>query len=110
MPFDPALPTDRDWLRLQIGDTTTPELLSDATYTALLLQAPDRDAALIFVVQAALGRVTLLEERVSTDGTSIDYGDRSARLTALLARLTASTSGQGMRADQRTTHVRVEPW
>jgi hypothetical protein len=38
--FDPALPTDRDWVRLLIGDTDPlHEALTDATIDALIAKA-----------------------------------------------------------------------
>jgi len=40
MSFDPALPTDRDWMRLLTGDTDTAnEQLADTTLDALLVEA-----------------------------------------------------------------------
>ena len=39
MPFNPALVTDIDHLRLAVGDTADPSWLDDVTYQALLTQA-----------------------------------------------------------------------
>lgn len=39
MSFDPSLPTDKDWVRLLIGDTDAPETLADSTIEALIAEA-----------------------------------------------------------------------
>ncbi len=83
MPFNPALVTDIDHLRLAVGDTADPSWLDDVTYQALLTQAGgDYTAALPAVFTAVLAHVGMLASKMSADAVILEYADRLATLRA----------------------------
>jgi len=70
--FDPSLPTDKDWVRLLIGDTDpTDEAVTDATIAALLVEVQAHGAsaeAAKYCAAAQAGSVAMAFWMASTGG------------------------------------------
>lgn len=70
--FDPALSTDKDWVRLLIGDTAAPFTLQDETIEALLTEALALGASALgskYCAAAQAGEVALSRWTASGGGT-----------------------------------------
>lgn len=66
--YDPGLPTDRDWVRLKIGDTdTADQILSDEEIDALLEDASSKEWAARDAVDAILSRFARSVDRSMGD-------------------------------------------
>jgi len=85
--YDPTLPTDKDVVRLYLGDTTSPELLTDAQIEAVLALYPSNISAAISVLAQSL--VTRFAQQPTSitlpSGLSISYAERIKAWAALAA-------------------------
>lgn len=64
-------------VRAGVGDIVSPGLLPDATYTAVLVEQADNEAAAIRALAAALAaRYAIEPDSISDDGTTLTWRER----------------------------------
>ncbi len=94
--YDETLPTAKDRMRLQLGDTeVSPEenaLLSDETYTALLVQFVTEPEATARAAESLALRYAQEPDSVSISGDSYSWRDRVKSWLELARRLRAGAT------------------
>lgn len=92
--YDPSVPTDRDWVRLNIPDTSVsaavPALLQDQELDALLANEPNKHFAAARALSILYGRWAALGEGVlekEVDALRIKRGIDSTAAQAIQARI-----------------------
>lgn len=94
MTYDPALSTDRDWMRYRLGDTDDANPIApDATYDAVLADADDwRLAAARMARSFASTYASKPQGLTADDGSGLRYGDRAKAWLSIAAELEAEAS------------------
>jgi len=89
MSFNPALPTLRDRIRIQVGDTNVAsEIYPDATYDAAISQYSDWKLAMASMAEAVAVAIEQDVSSFSAGGDlSVSWSDRTRSLRALALRL-----------------------
>lgn len=100
MAYDPALTTDRDWMRSRLGDTDdAAPFAPDETYDAYLAAADDnwRLAAAALARSLASTAINRPSSLSAPDEGSISWNDRAAAWLKIAAELEAEATrlGQG---------------
>lgn len=98
MSFDPALPTDVDWMRDRLGDTSNDpatEWKPDETYDAYLALHVDwRLAAAALAISLSNSPTMALTSFSASGDMSVSWGDRRAHLLKVAADLRAEVSAE----------------
>jgi len=96
--FNPALTSNRDWLRFRLGDRdTTAPLFPDATYDAVLVAAGSITAALQTLAAALIAEYSRKPEVVDITGAlKAEWKSRLATWQALAGGGTTAYDGGGM--------------
>lgn len=90
--YDPALSTDKDKVRLFIGDTdTTAQLFSDEEISALLVSVPSPSLAAALLADAQAAKYSRFSA-ISIDGASFAYQQRADMFRTLANRLRAQAT------------------
>ena len=102
--YDPALPTDLDWIRFQIGDTSSPFRLPNETIDAVLVEESNKWLAAARCGNLALAAASGGLSSKSVDGLSISWGGTEDTYRSHLSWLQAEGVRQSMTA-QGKSHV-----
>ena len=99
MSYDPALSTDRDWMRSRLGDTDdAAPFAPDETYDAYLAAADDNWRLAAAALARSLASTAVNRPRsISLAGDpAISWGDRAAAWLQIAAELEAEASRLGI--------------
>ena len=97
MTFDPALSTDRDWMRQRLGDTDdAAPIVPDATYDAYLADAGSWRLAAAALARSLASAAVNRPRSLTGEGVgAISWGDRAAAWLKIAAELEAEASRLG---------------
>lgn len=85
MPYDPTLPTDKDYVRFVLGDTETTELLPDTQILAVLA-TNTRNGTIALLAQGLAARYAQRVDRVTLpSGLSVAWSERVKYWLSLVA-------------------------
>jgi len=97
--YDDALPTDRDRARSILGDTQDlPDdaLLTDEHIDAVLAWQASLDGAVAFLAAELAARFARQPVRVTSNGKTVDYGERLAHWRTIAGEARADAAGGGL--------------
>lgn len=102
MSFDPSLPTVRDRLRLQLGDTTgveATEFMSDATYDAVYAYNGNKEPeTLLALAEGMIAKFSQSASRINLGDMEFSWRDRMKAWSAIVQKfegIAASAGGGG---------------
>jgi hypothetical protein len=98
MSFDPSLPSVRDRLRLQLGDTTgvaATEFLGDGTYDAVYAYNGNNEiAALVSLAQALIAKFAQAASRINLGDMSFSWRDRMVAWNGIITKFKGVAEAQ----------------
>lgn len=94
MTYDPALSTDRDWMRYRLGDTDDANPIApDATYDAELAAADTWQLAAARMARSFASRYASKPQGLTADdGSGLRYGERHKAWLTIASSLEAEAS------------------
>lgn len=94
--YDPEIPTDKDWVRLTIGDTNESfPLMQDEEIEYYITETGSKESAAIACVEAIIPKLALLYNRKKNADSEIEYdaASRTKWYNDLLDKLLSKYSG-----------------
>jgi hypothetical protein len=95
--YNENLPTVKDWMRLQLGDTNVDPvenaLRSDEEYLAALNTEGDKISATVFLAESLAAEFGQEPDSVDASGKAVTWKDRVKTWLALAERLRARAAG-----------------
>lgn len=127
MSFDPSLPTVRDRLRLQLGDTTgveATEFMSDETYDAVYAYHGNREPeTLLALAEGMIAKFSQAASRINLGDMEFSWRDRMTAWKGIVEKfsgISAASTGSGFvimypqRDDENLSEYErpfsMEPW
>lgn len=106
--FDPALSTERDWIRVTLGDVDmNAPLVSDEQIAAVRSAALTRDSAILSLAEQVIARLAQEPDSIAEAGITVSYRERLTALRALAGRLRASLAASATAGSSAPTHSRA---
>jgi hypothetical protein len=95
--FDPSLPSVRDRLRLQLGDTDEgTELLPDDTYDAVYAYHGNSEAAtLVALAESLIAKFSQAASRINLGDMEFSWRDRMTAWKAIIEKFEGISAGVG---------------
>lgn len=99
MSFDPSLPTVRDRLRLQLGDTTgveATEFMPDATYDAVYAYNGNKEPeTLLALAEGLIAKFSQAASRINLGDMEFSWRDRMTAWKAIVEKFEGISAGAG---------------